>query len=115
MAQMNDSVRLAMELEQIIEADRKAMEMLNDAQDTKRSIEEKTAAEKQTILKEAEEKRQEMLKKVQEEQREVLAARKKEASAEYAEARVRLQKTMDDNREKWAGEITQHILGTGKE
>ena len=110
----SNSVRLATELRQVIQTDRMAAELVNNAYDTKRSVEKRTLAEKQKILQEAEEKRREAMARVAEEQREELARRKKAAAMQYAGARQALKDEMGNNKEAWAAEIVQRVLGTGQ-
>ena len=107
----SNSVRLATQLRQVIQADRMAVDMVNGAYETKRAIEQKTADEKKKILQEAEEKRQEALERVAAEQREELAKRKERAAQQYAGARQALAGEMDQNRAAWAAEIAGRIIG----
>ncbi len=106
----SNSVRLATELRQVIQADRMAAELVNNAYDTKRSVEKRTLAEKQKILQEADEKRREALARVAEEQREELARRKEAAAQQYAGARQALKDEMEENRKTWAEDIVQRVL-----
>ncbi len=111
----SNSVRLATELRQIILADRMAVDLINNAYDTKRSVEAKTAAEKQKILQEAEQKRKDALAKVAEEQREELAKRKAKTAQRFAGAREALEQEIETNRELWAAEIVGRITGAAPE
>ena len=109
MAKMDKSERLAYELRQIILADRMAIHMIRDAQEVKQSVEDKTASEKERILKEAEEKQAAMLARVQEEKQEELAKRKQEAIGHFEVQKEGLQQKMQAGQEKWIEEITAQM------
>lgn len=101
---------LVLELHQIIQADRMAMDLINGARDTQKSIENRTQEEQKQILLEARKKKQEMETRVQEEQRAALAQRKEEAQKAYAHQRRRIDAEMEQNRDTWVEDITAHIL-----
>lgn len=104
------SKALAFELRQIIQADRMALDILNNAEHTRRDIEQKTKAEADEILLDAQVKKQEVTKQVIEEQEARLEQRKNEARATYAGQKEHLEKHMAANKDKWVGEITRAIL-----
>lgn len=101
---------LAFELRQIIQADRMALDILNNAEHTRRGIEQKTKDEAEEILMDAQHKKQEVTKQVVAEQEERLEQRKNEAREAYAEQKDRLRKHMEANRDLWAEDITNTIL-----
>lgn len=108
----NDRQAIAMELKQIIQADRMAVDVIQRAKDMGASIEKQTEKDKAAILAEAEQQRRETTEKVQAELADELARRKAEAEKEFAGQREFVSKTMEQNKDKWVEEITARILGS---
>lgn len=101
---------MAFELRQIIQADRMAMRLIEDAQETRRSIEKKTKEETAKILQEAEQQRQEMTQEAYKNQQKALEEKKQEAREAYAAQMQDLKDRMEQNRENWVAEITAALL-----
>lgn len=110
MADTKKSKALELELHQIIQADRMAMDLINGARDTRSSIEKRTADEKAQILQDARQKREEMTKRVEEEHRAALAARKAEAAKAFASQRELVDAEMREHKDAWVQEITASII-----
>lgn len=107
---------LAFELRQIIQADRMAMDILSNAEDTRKDIVKKTGEETAAILADAKDKMAEATRQAERAHTEEMERRKKEADQAFAAQRWRLEEHFGQNREAWAEAITSAILtGGGKE
>jgi hypothetical protein len=90
--------------------DRSAGQVLQQARDACRKIEQETEAEKQEILQDAEQLREKMAQQVQAEQAEALEKRKGEIDTYIEDQQQKLVRLVDEKREAWVQEITGRIL-----
>lgn len=106
----DDRSRLEHELRQIIQTDRMAMDILQNAKDTRKSIDAKTQREKEAILQQAAQKKEADLKQLQETLNKELEEKKHKATLQYTAQIQALQQTMAQHQQEWADEIASHIL-----
>lgn len=109
MADEKKSKALALELRQIIQADRMAMDILHNAQATGQTIEERTQKETAALLKDADARRDAMVQQVQAEHEEELARRQTQAREQFTTQRRTLGEKMQENRDAWIQEMVSHI------
>lgn len=100
---------LALELRQIIQADRMACDVIDGANGIGQSIEKGAEKQKQAILAEAERARTEMEKRVQAEQEQALKDRVAQVEAQYAGRQKAMEDQMAQNRDGWITDIVQRI------
>lgn len=110
----SDKKALALELKQIIQADRMAVDIIQRAKDMKTTIEKQTEKDKAEILGDAQRKREEMTGQVEAEMAAEMARRKEEAARQFEQQRQFIRNAMRENREKWVDEITGRIISTGE-
>lgn len=103
---------LGLELRQIIQADRMAADIIQNANYMRRSIEAKTEQEKARIIDESKQKNKGLSEKLTAELLAAHKVRREAALAEYQTKKQELEKTMQQNQEQWSREITQRITGT---
>lgn len=106
---------LALELRQIIQADRMAVDILKNAEDTRKDIEKKTQDETAAILADAHAKMAEATRQAEQANAQEMERRKKEAEKAFEEQRQRLDTHFSKNREAWAQRIAAAIVGTPAE
>lgn len=100
---------MALELRQIIQVDRLANDIIQRAEDTRKSIEKQTKEEVAKIYSEAQNRQDELMAQVQGEQAQDVAARKNEASRNHEETCNNLDAKVEQNRAAWVEEITGRI------
>ena len=100
---------LALELRQIIQADRMACDVIDEATGIGQSIERDAEKRKAQILAEAERARTEMEKQVQAEQELALKDRIAQVEAQFAARQKALEEKMERNRDGWVSEIVGRI------
>lgn len=105
-----DKEALALELRQIIQADRMASDVIKNAEDLRKSIEKRTEKEKAALLAETERQRQKITRQVEAEQAATLVQRKAEAAKKYNAQREKITQQMEQNSEMWIQEITARII-----
>lgn len=104
-----DRQKLALELKQIIQADRMAVDILTRAEDMKKAIERQTEKDKASMLQKVKTQHNEMVQRVEQEMAADMIKSKEEAAQQFEQQRNFLNKTMDENRQKWVDEITSRI------
>jgi hypothetical protein len=110
----NNREALALELKQIIQADRMADDIIKDAENTKKNIEKATEKQKAALLAGALRQKQELEKQAQARQRDALDAQAKALEEQMAARRSGLEKTMAANRARWVQGIVGRITGPGE-
>lgn len=101
---------LGFELRQIIQADRMAMDILQNAEYTRKDIEKKTQEETAAILADAKEKLGEATRQAKQAHAEEMARRKSEAEKAFQQQRDHLESHFAKNRDAWADRITDVII-----
>ncbi len=116
MEHLEDSnARLIEELNLVIQTDREAVEMVQNAYKTKLSIEQKTADERKAIAKEAQDACRALEERFAKEQELELQKWQEKAREEQAGARDALRDEMERNKESWLKEIYESILSPKRE
>lgn len=100
---------LALELRQIIQADRMACDVIDEATGIGQSIERDAEKRKAQILAEAERARAEMEKQVRAEQEQALKDRIAQVEEQYAGRQKAMEEKMERNRDGWVDAIVGRI------
>lgn len=101
---------LAFELRQIIQADRMAMDVISNAEATRKEIERKTGEEAEEIRAEAQNQLQEATRRAEQAHAGELEERKREAEQSFARQRRELEQRFAEGRSAWAQQIAAAIL-----
>lgn len=108
MADKNKALEL--ELRQIIQADRNAVDILRQSEDTRKTVEARTEQEKKAILADAEKKRADMEALVQKEIEEEMQRKLEAEESAFGRQKQKLEQALAQNRDAWVEEITANIL-----
>lgn len=100
-------------IEQIIETDRIAQEILNKANDRRKEIEQQTEIEKKEIIAECEERQVEMQTKADDELKEEFARHKKEFEGEAALQQAELEQKFDALKKQWVQDLYDGVVRLG--
>ena len=100
---------LGLELRQIIQADRMATDIIQNANYMRRSIEAKTDKDKARIMEEAKQQHQQITQTLQAQQADELAQRKKDAIENNKDKQQALAQLMEENQQEWAAQMVQRI------
>lgn len=102
---------LGQELHQMIDIDYDAKEILAKADAQAKEIENKTEQEQEQIVLQAKKSVEDAQQKAQQEQAELLTQKEQELWNNYNEKINALCKTIQDNKERWAQQMVQNIIG----
>lgn len=100
---------LALELRQIIQADRMAADIIRDAQQTQKSIEKNTEKVKADILTSLEKCQAEIEEDVRNQQQQILAARKAELEKQINSQQQKLEQQVEEHRDAWVDGIVNRV------
>lgn len=109
MANTDRTKALALELQQIILADRMAADTLRTAEETKHNIEKNAERQQANILADAEKRKQEVTELVRAEQTAALEKRKQETEKQFAAQRTALEARVAESKDTWIAEIVERI------
>lgn len=102
---------LSISLQQIIQTDKQAEEILQQAKTKNDEIVRQTSVEKAEILKDASTRRQEMIRQVEAEEEAELSKTRQELAARFEGQKQGLEQDVQQHREEWISGIVSRIVG----
>ena len=100
---------LLLELRQIIQIDRDAADIIQEAEEMRKSMEKSTEAGKERILADAESRKVQMMETVKKEQMDALSASKNQINEQFLATQKALEDKMEKNRTAWVKAITERM------
>ena len=100
---------LALELRQIIQADRMACDVIEEARGIGQAMEEDSQKKKAKLLAEIDQARRDMEKQVKAEQEQALQQRIGQVKASFAQRQADLEEKVSQQRPEWVTDIVQRI------